>query len=92
MVAAESSCNEGSEDSVTFEGNSEDRIKRIKRTSVTVNKDLTTVMFSKNDEPSHPANLTNPSMETSIAMRTMPLPNVDATNDDNETMPLIFSC
>ena len=27
-----------------------------------------------------------------MAIKTVPLPNADATVDENETMPLIFSC
>ena len=88
LVAADSSCNEGSEDSVTFEGNSAE----VKRTSISATKDFSNRVYSKNDEPSLQASITNTIMETSMAIRTVPLPNADATIDENETMPLIFSC
>ena len=34
----------------------------------------------------------NTNMEISMALRTVPVPNIDATVDDNESMPLILSC
>ena len=93
LVPAESSAEEESEDSVTFEGNleTEDRLKRM---SINASKDFSSKICStNNDEPTLPINLMNTNMETSMAMRTMPLPpNFEATNDDNETMPLILSC
>ena len=93
LVPAESSAEEESEDSVTFEGNleTEDRLKRM---SIDASKDFSSKICStNNDEPTLPINLMNTNMETSMAMRTMPLPpNFEATNDDNETMPLILSC
>ena len=89
LQPAESSFEEGSEDSVTFDGitNSEEKLKRI---SIVATKGFSKKNCStKNDEPT---NLINTNMETSMALRTAPVPNIDATVDVNESMPLILSC
>lgn len=89
LQPAESSCEEGSEDSVTFDGNTntEEKLKRISNiaTKGISKKNCST----KNDEPT---NLINTNMETSTAHRSAPVPNIDATVDVNESMPLILSC
>ena len=89
LQPAESSCEEGSEDSVTFEGNTNTE-EKLKRISIIATKGFSKKNCStKNDEPT---NLINSNMETSMALRTAPVPNIDATVDDNESMPLILSC
>ena len=89
LQPAESSCEEGSEDSVTFDGNTNTE-EKLKRISMIATKGFSKKNCStKNDEPT---NLINSNMETSMALRTAPVPNIDATVDVNESMPLILSC
>ena len=88
MEPAESSRGSESEDSVTFEGNNVTTESKPKPSSIAnATRDFSTVQFcsSKNDEPTL--------LDASHTMiRSMPVANIDATNDDNESMPLISSC